>query len=548
MLWDFKKINYTARLRYFYIVLCMLFQPFVFIYLLCSRNERKAAEKRTFLTPWTFPLLFVCLVWWYQLFISYPLMLKNTYTRAQESKTESTDIQNAKQFLKNAGMNEYDTLLLDEQSMLYLNEQLDDTAVLLAKVSADTCGQNDIVASLLLNTLPKHEITCWLFQTGSNETTGREIYAVVTCIEWTDNTALQQGEFAISLPDGFEMEGRNGFFRIWAKGGSKIYYRDEAFSKISFDMNAFHFYGKSIWKKYSYQACAVTYITGTQPPEYVTLTLSQQKNSISGQHQVVYSANYRFRRSDDQTVAVDGVTRIDTEAGKGIMLDLDGDGAAERLFVSEEGIYINDELAADLWAYRSGSKNQGWDFYWITDIDTSDQYYNLIFNSGDDASKSQIMAWYDGSLHVEKLSNFNGDAFSAAEYHGDGTFIVPSYPVPLPYQSCYRPVEFRWSAETGLERIPNEVELDESCTWTLLAGLNLYQSADFESETVTIGAQEVQLKEILFDDSYTYCWIHLSGLDDGTEGWIYTEYIENQWIVNCDKDAQEIFEGFSTAG
>lgn len=190
-------------------------------------------------------------------------------------------------------------------------------------------------------------------------------------------------------------------------------------------------------------------------------------------------------------VTVDGITRIDTELGKGIELDLNGDGTAEQIFIGDEGIYINGELAADLWRPKSGAQSQGWDFYWITDIDTSDQYYNLIFNSGDDASKSQIIAWYDGSLHVEKLSNFNGDAFSTAEYHRDGTFIVASYPVPLPYQSCYRPVEFRWSAETGLERIPNEVELDESCTWTLLAGLNLYQSADFESETVTIGAQEI---------------------------------------------------------
>lgn len=251
---------------------------------------------------------------------------------------------------------------------------------------------------------------------------------------------------------------------------------------------------------------------------------------------------------DYQPVTVDGVTRIDTESGKGIELDLNGDGTTEQLFVSEEGIFVNGGLAASLWKYKSGAQYQSWDFYWITDIDTTDQYYNLILNSDKDETNAQIMAWYDGSLHMEELSNFDGSAFSSAEYRGDGTFIVPSYSIPLPYQSCYQPVEFHWSAESGLTRIPNEVTLDESCIWTLLAGLNLYKTADPESEMVSISAQKVQLKGVLFNDSYTCCWIHLSGLEDGTEGWIYTKFVENRWIVNGDKDAMEIFEGFSTAG
>lgn len=297
MFWDFKRIRYSARLRYVYLALCMLVQPLIFVYLFLSRKERKASDRRAVFTAWTVPLLAVCIVLWCQLFMSYPVfeMAGNRYDRVKTGEVSADELSGAQRFLENTGISSYyDNALLDEETMLYLKEQLDDTAVLLARGELSTYGQDDTAAKLLSADFPAFELAGWVFRVGSSRETGREIYAVVTCIEWAAGTALQEGEFAVGLPDGFEMEGRNGFFRIWAEGGGRLYRRDEAFSNIGFDMNSFHFYGKSIWRKYSYHACAVTYITGEKMPEYVTVTLSQQKDGVFGQDQAVYSRDYRF--------------------------------------------------------------------------------------------------------------------------------------------------------------------------------------------------------------------------------------------------------------
>lgn len=300
MFYDFKRIGYTSRLRYLYLVLCMVVQPLIFVYLFLSRKERRTADNRVLFTAWTIPLLLVCLVLWHQLFMSYPIMLENTYSSMKGSEAEASDVQEAKRFLRNAGISEYyDGSLLGDQAMVYLKEQLDETAVLQARGELRTYGQSDVAAKLLETDFPAYELAGWVFRVGSDERTGKEIYAVVTCIDWAEDTVLHEGDFVIELQDGFEMEGRNGFFRIWAEDGSKVYYRDEAFSGIGFDMNSFHFYGKSVWKKYSYHACVVTYIMGEKLPEYVTLTISQQKNGIYGQDQAVYSRNYMFHEEID---------------------------------------------------------------------------------------------------------------------------------------------------------------------------------------------------------------------------------------------------------
>ncbi|MDE7298494.1 MAG: hypothetical protein K2N94_06645 [Lachnospiraceae bacterium] len=298
MLQDFKRIKYSSRYRYVYLVLCMLIQPLFFVYLLRTRVLRRVAGKPALFTQRAVPVVVLCLLLWYQFLSSFPIaemrraQYQNTLT-PEEAKAQAVQ---AKEFLKAAGMDTADCDWMNGNIALYLQENLDSTARLIAKGQPKEYGPAE-GSSLTGNTsekrLPKIRVNTWLFYIGEAKWE-KELYAAVTCFSWEGKSVLQQGEFTIQLENGFEMDGRHGFFRLWADGKNKSYYQDCDFSDISFDSNSFEFYGKSLLQKYAWHGCVVTYFRGQEVPEYVTLTFRQQVFGPSGQELFVYSGDCRF--------------------------------------------------------------------------------------------------------------------------------------------------------------------------------------------------------------------------------------------------------------
>ncbi len=297
MLQDFHRIGYTSRRRYAYLILCMLVQPLLFVYLLRTRELRRAAGKPVLFTQRTVPIVVLCLLLWHQYLSSFPIaeLRKAGYKPAPTASEAEERAAQARDFLRAAGMEAADFEWMDGNTVLYLQENLEPTARLLSKGHTREYGAG---SSLTWETGedsgPELLINTYLFYIRKTKQ-DKNLYAAVTCFSWKGKSALQKGKFTIQLADGFEMEGRNGFFRLWADSGKKSWYRDSSLCDIGIDSNSFPFLGKSLLRKYAWHGCSVTYFRGQEFPEYVTLTFRQTSSSPSGRDLFKFSGDIRFK-------------------------------------------------------------------------------------------------------------------------------------------------------------------------------------------------------------------------------------------------------------
>ncbi len=296
-------------------------------------------------------------------------------------------------------------------------------------------------------------------------------------------------------------------------------------------------------------------VSGEQPelPEPTDISAEQDTDKKTGvlEENVVY-----------EQVAVNGLIYVGLGSGKGIELDLNGDGAAEQLYLSPKGIYIDGVLQAEPWKSSGGGTGaRPWDGLWLGDIDSSDMFLNFIV--GGEVDKEEIMMWYDGELKSAELENFQGQPFSTADYTGDGTFLVNSMLVPLLYQSCYRTTEYKWDAEKGIAYTGKAVTISEGPEdmmnlenpedgqWKLIVDIKLFADCSADAQAVEVkGQQKVYPLKAIYKTSGTRfddCWLLLE-TENGEQGWIYTENVDGRWIINKDRDAYEVIEGYSTAG
>ncbi len=197
-------------------------------------------------------------------------------------------------------------------------------------------------------------------------------------------------------------------------------------------------------------------------------------------------------------VTVEGLTEIRQKNGEGIALDLNGDGVMEYLYTCEEGIFINGIKQTIDYDWNSmkpteyPEARQLWEAYWIADVDISDNYYNLIFQFSTASSAMEALTYYDGTLkQIAEQDLFYDSGFSKAEYRGDNTYLMPGS---------------LWDFMG--QQYPTEIE---------------------------------------------YHLIKDAATGNITEAWIYTECIRDEkgkYIMHNieDKNAREIFNGFSEAG
>ena len=171
------------------------------------------------------------------------------------------------------------------------------------------------------------------------------------------------------------------------------------------------------------------------------------------------------------TVTVNGLQEIQCGEDKGIALDLNGDGAVEQIYLAPEGIYINNYLEELNYSWENAGVSY-WEKFWIVDLNTADNYINLIvrFDDGDD---TEALVYYDGSLReLARLDCFGGNsAYSTAEYNGDGTFVVQSRQQNLMNMSYFSPVTYSLNEDNRIIQLDEFVQLKRAYPLELLKEL-----------------------------------------------------------------------------
>lgn len=292
MFQDFKRISYTARLRYLCAALCALFHPFIIGYLFLSREKRMAADRCNFFNAWTVPMLLVCLVLWYQLIDSSSIIpiIKDSYKRV---RIKEDQIEEAQEFLFGLGVSDiYDTAALEGRTAVILKDSLENAKGMAGRGELRSYGKYDYGSWILDEDFPDYTISGWVFNNSSYIGKDSNRYAVVIRIDWEENIVLQEEELSIFFPKDYRSDG-NYLFYLWAEDGSKTYSNDTAFWGND---TSFKFYGKSLWKKYNYHACVVGFVIGNDMPEYVTVSLAQRHGGIFGKDESVYSRKYDFHK------------------------------------------------------------------------------------------------------------------------------------------------------------------------------------------------------------------------------------------------------------
>lgn len=260
-------------------------------------------------------------------------------------------------------------------------------------------------------------------------------------------------------------------------------------------------------------------------------------------------------------VVVEGIIEISQKEGEGVSLDLNGDGIAEYLYTHKEGIFINGiKQTTDYnWDFveqpEYAEAHQLWETYWITDVDTADSYYNLIFQFSAASSGMESLTYYDGALKQIATQDlfYDGSGFSKAEYHGDGTYLMAGslwdfmgqqYPTDIEY----RLVKDETTGDIKEKRITEFMPLKEPWPLELLDSITMYTKPDSNAESFLAKAQPI------FVTAASDNWVQVLLEDHMTEAWIYVECVwdkENRYVVHVidqGKNVREIFSGFSDAG
>ena len=304
MFQDFKRISFTSRLRYLYLVLCMFVQPLIFGYLFMTWKARKAVDKHPFLNAWTVPMLVLCIVLWNYMGKTYALapILKNP-NPYEPIAVNKQKVLEAKEFLCSLGLSDYyyDAAAFQDATAVFLQECLKDAELLEGRGELGIFHGSNGGEWLVSEEFPDYRVSSWIFRNACHDaavTVRNEHYVIVTCIDWAEDTVLQEAELYTLFPEDCVQDynpelDRKSEFYFWLEDGSK-YYGNTISYEVGSLPESICFYGKSPWKKYTYHACCVNYIAAQKKPEYVTLALSQKKGGLFGKEQSVLARKYEF--------------------------------------------------------------------------------------------------------------------------------------------------------------------------------------------------------------------------------------------------------------
>lgn len=222
----------------------------------------------------------------------------------------------------------------------------------------------------------------------------------------------------------------------------------------------------------------------------------------------------------------------------GVSIDLNGDEKKEHIYVYKEGIYINNIfydniLGSTLYQYEDYKS------WWLLDVDKEDDLIELLFVN----TKGEFDVWHytDTFSLVGNFTNYNTDKDIRYANFINNKSITFQYSANVLERSLLDLTYFL-DSEGKLVIMPGEYTIPNDTKLSLLKEIKLYSKKDLSSDFSIVQPQDITL--VKTDGLH---WTYVIA-EDGTEGWIYTETINDKTIVNKELVKYEYFEGFDTAG
>lgn len=218
------------------------------------------------------------------------------------------------------------------------------------------------------------------------------------------------------------------------------------------------------------------------------------------------------------------------------VLDLDGDGKAERIVLSadpgESGYYPYDACRLQVGdSVLTGKAENLSNFIWAFCMDESRIILALYSDGGGLRSRTILFAYEDKEL--KELGSIPDDIRYCVIEEGkiEGCSVLYDTMMPL-----YLKVSYRINQDNVLEQVSQEAYELMGADGRLLQDLPVHDEPEGE-EVHTMTPQMVQFVKI--DSAYE--WICLKG-ENGDEGWFKVEGEMRDRISELDKDSSEVFE------
>lgn len=237
------------------------------------------------------------------------------------------------------------------------------------------------------------------------------------------------------------------------------------------------------------------------------------------------------------------ILEIHSEDGKGIRVDLDGDGKEDNIYVCRGALYINDVkytgiIEQQAYVYDEFESSRTW---WLMDIVKEDGRIEMLFPEITTVGYRMYHYDTDTLMLIGEMyeSASQGDAIRRhLSFADDKTIscLVNARVLENVRMNAYCSLD-----ENGMFAIvPGDYAVD-NVVLTATQEIRLYADKDADGAFAAAAPQKMTLTKT--DGVH---WNYLVA-EDGTEGWVYTEYIDYVKFVNG-VEAEECFEGFSTAG
>lgn len=244
--------------------------------------------------------------------------------------------------------------------------------------------------------------------------------------------------------------------------------------------------------------------------------------------------------------------------GSSAYLDIDGDGTAEKIFISVDWSPM--QKYRGIYSYRLNVNDTYIDSY-------SENLSNNIYALSPDGETILLMLYADGPSADPKTfffryrspqENDNGSIFAAGTFETDcrmgkpagNDITAPIYRNAMDWHVV--DIHIAYNDETGMmEEVPQDIYDYSSLTteeyyYGLGEELTLHTAPD-SSETVTIMPQHIRFKQITSDRK----WFSIEG-EDGTTGWIALDETVAGWygmLPEVGKTVEEVFsEVYPRAG
>lgn len=239
-----------------------------------------------------------------------------------------------------------------------------------------------------------------------------------------------------------------------------------------------------------------------------------------------------------EDITVGDMYTVNFKENHGIAIDLNGDDKKERIYVNNDGVYVNDIFYENILGHTL-NQYEGYKTWWLLDINKEDDLVELIFVD----TQGEIDVWHytDSFYLIGNFRNYNTDKDIRYANFTDNNSISFEYTAYVLERSLLD-LTYYLDPEGLLSIMPGEYEITNDTKLTLLKEIKLFSEKDMNSDFNIAQPQVMSLK--MTDGLH---WTYVIA-EDGTEGWIYTETINDKTIVNEELDKFEYFEGFDTAG